>query len=217
MTTGSTGSETAEQHWDGLYRQHGQRWSGNPNAALVTEVTAMVPGRALDLGCGEGGDAVWLAAQGWLVLGVDISQLALDRAAVHAASAGVADRISWARHDLAHSFPDGSFDLVSAQFLHSAVDMPREAILRRAATAVAPGGVLLVVGHADVPPWGRHDSDHAHHHDLPSAVAVLASLDLPPGEWTTLRAAERSRDATGPDGERAVLTDSVLVLRRVTS
>jgi SAM-dependent methyltransferase len=141
-----------EEFWDARYGQSDQIWSGNPNTVLVREVTGLEPGRALDLGCGEGADAIWLAQQGWRVTATDISGVALDRAARHAVAAGVADRVDWQRHDLGASFPDGAFDLVSAQFLHSLGDMPREKILRTAASAVAPAGVLLVVGHAGPPP-----------------------------------------------------------------
>lgn len=142
---------SAEEYWDERYGGTERIWSGRPNVALVREVTGLAPGTALDLGCGEGGDAIWLAGQGWQVVGTDVSRRALERAAGHAEQAGVADRVEWRRHDLAVDFPAGRFDLVSAHFLHSPVEMPREAILRSAAAAVAPGGVLLVVGHAGWP------------------------------------------------------------------
>ncbi|MQA95954.1 MAG: methyltransferase domain-containing protein [Streptosporangiales bacterium] len=106
----------------------------------------LTPGTALDLGCGEGADAIWLAEQGWTVTATDVSKVALDRAAAHARERGVT--VDWRRHDLAESFPEGTYDLVCAFFLHSPVDMPRDGILRSAAAAVAPGGVLLIVGHA---------------------------------------------------------------------
>lgn len=142
---------SAEEYWDERYGGTERIWSGRPNVALVREVTGLAPGTALDLGCGEGGDAIWLAGQGWRVVGTDVSRRALERAAGHAERAGVADRVEWRRHDLAVDFPAGRFDLVSAHFLHSPVEMPREEILRSAAAAVAPGGVLLVVGHAGWP------------------------------------------------------------------
>lgn len=150
MTTDST--RTDAEMWDDRYRGSDRIWSGNPNVVLVREVEGLTPGRALDLGCGEGADAVWLARWGWKVTATDISRVALERAAVHAAEADVADRIDWQWHDLGASFPEGEYDLVSAQFLHSMGDLPRERILRRAALAVAPGGVLLVVGHMASPP-----------------------------------------------------------------
>ena len=97
-------------------------------------------GRALDLGCGEGGDALWLAERGWHVVAVDISQTALDRAAADARARNVLDRIDFQRHDLSDTFPDGAFDLVSAQFLHSMVRLDRPRLLRMGAEAVSAGG-----------------------------------------------------------------------------
>jgi SAM-dependent methyltransferase len=155
----STASDA--ERWDARYLESERIWSGEPNAALVREVTGLTPGRALDLGCGEGGDAVWLARRGWRVTGVDISRVALERAARHAADAGVADRTAWQRHNLAETFPAGEYDLVSAHFLHSWGDMPRERILRRAAAATAPGGILLVVGHSGPFPWRPRDAGEA--------------------------------------------------------
>nr|WP_238354948.1 class I SAM-dependent methyltransferase [Kribbella sandramycini] len=110
---------TAEEHWDGRYAESTRIWSGKPNAALVAELAGLAPGRALDLGSGEGGDAIWLAQQGWQVTAVDVSPIALGRAAEHAREAGIADRIDWQHHELGKTFPAGTFDLVSAQFLHS--------------------------------------------------------------------------------------------------
>ena len=109
----------------GLLRRRSGRWSGKPNASLVEEVAELEPGTALDLGCGQGGDAIWLAAQGWTVTATDISQTALDIAARHAAEAGVS--VTWERHDLADSQPAGRFDLVTTSFLHSEVELPRDA------------------------------------------------------------------------------------------
>jgi SAM-dependent methyltransferase len=176
-------------------------------------MAGMEPGRALDLGCGEGADAIWLAQQGWRVTATDISRTALDRAARQAAAAGVADRIDWQRHDLGASFPDGIFDLVSAQFLHSPGDMPREKILRTAASAVAPGGLLLVVGHAGPPSW-----EHSAHPDVhfPTPDEVLEALDLPDGQWEVLLSEEHERTQTGPDGQPGTRTDNTVKVRRLT-
>jgi len=158
--------------WEDFYGGE-RRWSGKPNASLVDEVAELEPGTALDLGCGEGGDAIWLAAQGWTVTATDISQTALDIAARHAAEAGVA--VNWERHDLAESQPAGRFDLVTTSFLHSKVELPRAQILRAAAEAVASGGTLLIIGHA---PSAEH-----HHADLPGLDEVVAELGLPEDRW----------------------------------
>ncbi|MEF9913538.1 class I SAM-dependent methyltransferase [Streptomyces sp. P5-A9] len=208
MTTDST--RTDAEMWDDRYRESDRIWSGNPNVVLVREVEDLKPGRALDLGCGEGADAVWLARTGWQVTATDISRVALERAAVHAADAGVADRVDWQWHDLGVSFPEGEYDLVSAQFLHSMGDLPREEILRRAAGAVAPGGVLLVVGHAGFPSW-EHDHPDM---ELPTTDEVLASLELPEGEWEVLLSEEHERIQNDPDGNPTTRTDNALKVRR---
>ncbi|MCX5198130.1 class I SAM-dependent methyltransferase [Streptomyces sp. NBC_00249] len=202
--------QAPQDYWDGRYLESDRMWSGEPNPALVREVSELPPGRALDLGCGEGADSVWLARQGWRVTGTDISGVALERAALHAAEAGLADRVEWQRHDLAESFPEGEFDLVSACFLHSFGDFPREKILRAAVTAVAPGGVLLVVGHGGWAPW-QEDKPEL---DFPTADEVLAQLELPDGAWEVLVAEEYERTQCRPDGRPGTRTDNTLKVRR---
>lgn len=211
---GRTGDETvqASVFWEDFYGRTEKVWSGRPNPRLVEVAGPLPAGTALDLGCGEGGDAIWLARQGWRVTAVDVSPTVLARAAAQAVAAGVDGRIDWQRHDLAHSFPAGTFDLVSAQYLHSPVDFPRRQVLRAGARAVAPGGLLLVVGHAGFPPWAAHDHDPPT--DFPTPAEVLAALDLPEGAWRTELLASPERTATGPDGQTATLNDSVLALRR---
>ena len=200
-----------EEFWDARYGQDGQIWSGNPNVILVREATDLKPGRALDLGSGEGADSIWLAQRGWHVTATDISSVALERAARRAEATGVAGLIDWQHHDLGVSFPAGVFDLVSAHFLHSLGDMPRERILRTAAAAVAPGGVLLIVGHAGPPPW-----DHSHPHVLlPTPEEVLESLQLSEGQWEVLLCEEHERLQTAPDGSPAKRTDNVVKVRRL--
>jgi SAM-dependent methyltransferase len=197
----------AHEFWEQFYGEREQVWSGQPNAALVDEVAGLPPGTALDLGCGEGADAIWLASQGWRVTAADISQAALDRGARHAADAGVAERITWERHDFAHSLPAGRFDLVSVQFLHSPVADPRDAVLPAAAAAVAAGGTLLVVSHEAVP-WGEHDWT------FPSPQEVLASLAIDADEWIVEHIGSRTRLAHHPEGGDAEVVDSVVRLRR---
>ena len=204
---------TDEQLWDDRYSETEQIWSGKPNVVLVEEVEGLTPGRALDLGSGEGGDAVWLAQQGWQVTAVDISTVALARAAKHATAQGVEDRIDWQQHELGKSFPEGTFDLVSAQFLHSLGDFPREEILRTAAAAVAPGGILLIEGHLGFPSWElQHDHPDIH---FPTAEEVIADLALPEGEWEVLVSREHPREHVGPDGKATTRTDSTVKVRRL--
>ena len=116
---------------------------------LVTEAESLTPGRALDVGSGEGADAIWLAVRGWQVTGVDIAQAALDKARAHAETVGaeVASRIEWQRRDLAGWAPQPqSFELVSAQFMHLPEPL-RSQVFASFARAVAPSGTLLIVGH----------------------------------------------------------------------
>ena len=202
-----------EEFWETFYRDRDQVWTGKANELLVREVAHLNPGTALDLGCGEGGDALWLAEQGWQVTAVDVAAVALARGAARATALGVAARIDWQRHDLARSFPTGVFDLVSAQFLHSSVagEGEREGILARAAEAVARGGVLLVVGHADWATWQRHDPPVEY--EFPTNADVLASLALGP-EWVVEVDETVERELTSPDGEPGTRSDIVLRLRR---
>jgi SAM-dependent methyltransferase len=197
--------------WENRYSGPVPSWSGRPNAALEREAANLPPGTALDLGCGEGGDALWLARNGWRVTAVDISPSALALGAATAVSGGVADSIRWLQADLAVWQPEETFDLVTAHFLHSPVELPREVILRRAAAAVAVGGLLLIVGHAGVPPWSKHAHDPA---ALPASEEVLAMLTLPVADWTVVTSAEVERAATAPDGTQFMLSDSVLSVRR---
>ena len=121
------------------------------------------------------------------------------------------ERIDFQRHDLPDTFPEGLFDLVSAQFLHSTVELDRP-------QSAAPGRgrrfwrrALLIVDHGGPPPWA---SKLDHHHEFPSADEVVDSLNLDAGEWERVRLEAVDREATGPDGEVATWTDNVIVLRR---
>lgn len=96
-----------------------------PNQRLTEAVTGLTPGRALDLGCGDGGDALWLARRGWHVTAIDISTAAVRRLADLARARGPGDRGTSEQHDLYVSFPQGQFDLVSAHYLHTPPDLGR--------------------------------------------------------------------------------------------
>lgn len=205
-------TEGSSEFWDSFYSERERIWSGKPNPALVREVETVAPARALDLGCGEGADAIWLAERGWTVTGVDVSAVALSRAQQHAEDAGVANRVRWLERDLALWEPEGEYELVSAQFLHSPIELPRERILRGAAEVVAPGGLLLVVGHTAFPPWGRHR--HADEAELPTAEELAMALGLRAGGWEVETTSE-GREVTGPEGQTAIMTDAVLRARRL--
>jgi len=207
------GGSQAEQFWEKSYQEFERGWSGEANAFLVDVAGSLPPGAALELGCGEGGDAIWLAGRGWRVTAVDVSATALGRAAARAATAGVADRIDVQRHDLAHSFPARAFDLVSALYLHSPVEFPRARVLQAAARAVAPGGLLLIVEHASVAPWSWNRDPHPR---FPTPDETLAALDLDLGQWRAERLGAPERQASGPNGETATVTDNVIAVRRLT-
>lgn len=205
------------EFWEARYISNrgasGHVWSGLVNAAIEHEVAGLTPGSALELGCGEGGDALWLAARGWAVTAIDISATALAVGAAQAAQEGLADRIQWVQADLAAWHPSAEFDLVAAAFLHSPVELPREEILRRAASAVAPGGRLLIVGHGAFPhavAGGDHDHDAP---PLPTPDEVLAALDLPDG-WVVETNALLDRPVTWHDGSAVTVADTVVRVRR---
>lgn len=199
------------EFWENHYRAADPAWGTRPNVVLVDVLTELgpVPGRALDLGCGHGGDALWLAARGWQVVAVDVAGAALQRVAAAAESAGIADRVTTARHDLSRSFPDGTFDLVSACYFHSPIEIERATVFRRAAAALAPGGLLAVVDHASVAPWSWTDPGHV----FPTPEETLKSLELD-ARWQVERLGAPERTAVGPEGRTAVVTDNVIVVRR---
>ncbi len=134
-----------EADWDHRYRGD-QMWSGNPNGTLVNETSGLTPGRALDVGAGEGGDALWLAEQGWRVTASDISQRALARVAAEAERRGARVECHRADANALDAFEAGAFHLVSAQYA-SIPRTPDDRAVRNLLNAVAPGGTLLVVSH----------------------------------------------------------------------
>ncbi|MGC2652888.1 MAG: class I SAM-dependent methyltransferase [Mycobacterium sp.] len=202
----------AQHAWEKHYGERDRVWSGKVNVRLAELVEAMTPGRALDLGCGEGADAMWLAEHGWHVTAVDISQTALERATADAVARNLADSIDFQRRNLNESFPGGVFELVSAQFLHSTVSLDRAQLLRRAANAVAPGGTMVVVDHGAAPPCASEVNPH--HHEFPTGDEVVSSLNLDDSQWDRVKVAAVEREARGPAGQQTVLTDNVMVFRR---
>jgi SAM-dependent methyltransferase len=202
------------QHWDERYSSQERLFSGNPNGVLVTEAADLTPGRALDIGCGEGADALWLAERGWQVTAVDISQVALERAAAAGAASGadVAGRVVWTQADLTSTPPPGgSFDLVSMQYFPLPVE-PDHTALRGLLEAVAPGGTLL---------FGSHDlADHAtyrHSHPDFDPAAYYQPADvarLLGDDWAVQVNESRLRTTPPPEGTHHV-HDTVLRARRL--
>ena len=199
-----------QEFWDERYRSAGKVWSGQPNPQLVAQTADLAPGEALDVGSGEGADAIWLARHDWTVTAVDVSAVALERAAGYAAAAGdeVAQRITWRREDLLSWDPGTKrFDLVSAQFMYLP-EAELEALHRRLATAVRPGGTLLVVGH-------HPDDLHANvgrkgEPDMFWSAEELAATALDPDDWEVLIAEAIARPATDLDGRPVTVKDTVL-------
>ncbi|MEA3250498.1 MAG: class I SAM-dependent methyltransferase [Pseudomonadota bacterium] len=162
-----------KEFWNDRYRGREQLFSGSPNGVLVAEVTDLPPGRALDVGCGEGADALWLARRGWQVTAVDISRVALQRAA--AAGADVANRVTWTCTDLLTTPPSASaFDLVSVHYF-PLPRQPEHAALRVLLNAVASGGTLLFASHdlAELSPRPEQDVKAGDYYQPDDIVKLL--------------------------------------------
>lgn len=203
-----------EADWD--HRYDGDRmWSGNPNGALVHEVAAMGPGSVLDVGAGEGGDAVWLAEQGWDVTASDVSRRALEHVAAEAGRRGLHIVCQHADANARDAFGGATYDLVSAHYASIPRSRDGRAIDNLLA-AVAPGGTLLVVGHDLTPMRGPIDTEQQSRAFDPDAYVrvddVAAVLGGDPG-WTIELHALRSR----PEGATSShhVDDVVLRARRL--
>ncbi|MEV7505880.1 class I SAM-dependent methyltransferase [Streptomyces sp. NPDC093018] len=199
------GDPALRAEWDQRYADRPRLWSGRPNGALVAEAAGLTPGRALDVGCGEGADAVWLARTGWDVTALEVSGVALERAAGHARDAGLTVR--WVHAALTEAaLPPASFDLVSAQY-PALLRTPDAAAERALLAAVAPGGVLLFVHHAGV------DAKQAHESGFDPADYVWPSTvtELLDDDWEV--EVDEQRPRVAPDGGAGAHHTDDLVLR----
>jgi SAM-dependent methyltransferase len=194
--------------WDQRYLEADQMWSGEPNGSLVSVVSGLEPGTALDVGCGEGADAIWLSGLGWQVTAIDVSEVALRRA--REAAARIDFEVEWLRAGLTEAtLPPGGFDLVSAQYpalLHTATHDAERSLL----SAVAPRGHLLIVHHADV------DVEVARSHgfdpnDYVSPADVASMLD---DDWEVVVDERRPRRVASGAGAGHT-HDIILHARRV--
>ena len=198
-----------QEYWDERYRGADRIWSGEPNRRLVEQVGDLTPGTALDVGSGEGADAIWLAARGWDVTAIDVSSVGLARAAGHAADAGagVADRITWQQADVLSWQPSpGQFDLVSSQFMQ----LPRLYLVplnHHLAAAVRPGGSLLIVGHH---PSDMNTSVRRPHNPEMFFTAEEIAASLEPADWHVAIASAPERQVPDPDGQLVTIHDAVL-------
>ncbi len=202
--------QNAQGFWDDMYTNRIASWRGNPNVHLVNHVQNLTPGNALDIGCGDSGDAIWLAQQGWQVISVDISPVVLARAKELSVENKVDTSITYEQYDLTQTFPDGNFDLISAQFFHSPIEFDRTNVLRQAANKLNPDGILLIVDHGAAPPW----SDH-HDHEFPSGKDIFDELGLDANQFGVEIDELVRRESKSPDGEPAILFDNIIKITKL--
>lgn len=204
-------SDETRAFWDEMYRGRDRSRHGEPHPYLREALASVTPGRALEIGCGDHGTAVWLAARGWKVTAVDVSGVALEAAAERAERAGVSSRITWQRADLRDWTTQETFDLVAAFFLHTPLELNCAAVLARVAGQTRKHGTLLCVGHYTLPPWAW-DPDATEGLLCASELATALGTHAP--EWRTLFADELPRTVTSCDGQSSTVVDAVLHVAR---
>jgi SAM-dependent methyltransferase len=209
VTTPTFDRDFWEQLWSKTLREHADKVANRPpNAHLMAEVANLLPGRALDAGCGHGADTLWLAAHGWQVTAVDFAATALahGRSMAETVGADVAARIVWVEGDLATwTAQPGRYDLVVCLYVHVAGAV--EEMVRRMANGVAPGGTLFMVGHRPVDPSTGAPTAAASQVQV-SVDSAVAALD--PRHWELDVAEERPRAAAGTG------VDAVIRARRLS-
>lgn len=198
--------------WNELYASKDQVWSGKVNQTLAAVVEELQPGRSLDLGCGEGGDVLWLAEHGWQATGFELSEIAIERARAEAAERGLTERVTFISQNLQDWQPgkDEQFDLVTASFLQSPVFLARDEIISKAANQVAPGGHLLLIAHATPPSWFEGEFPPG----FITPEQEVANLHLDGPDWDLLCAELITRNISGPEGQEGTIQDSLVFARR---
>lgn len=199
-------SGDTQELWDAVHRRRGPQRPGRPHPYLVDELSNASPGTALELGCGDGANAIWLATRGWTVTAVDVSQIALDGAAAFAQEAGVASRVQWHRADLRDWTTTETFDLAAAFYLHTPLELDYPSTVRRAAERIGADGTLLAIGHFVPPPWAW---DLENTDGLLGAVELATALELDDRAWRLAAAEQLARPVTHA-GEEHVIVDAVL-------
>ncbi|MFD2083100.1 class I SAM-dependent methyltransferase [Actinopolymorpha cephalotaxi] len=205
--------------WDERYAAVDLVWGAEPNRWLAAEAAGLAPGRALDLAAGEGRNAIWLARRGWDVTAVDFSGVAVERGRRLAGSepVDIAGRITWKVADVRQEVgPAGAYSLVCVVYLHLVADERRRAV-RHAANAVAPGGVLLVVGH-DTTNLTEGIGGPQDPRVLFTPDDILADLNAeangPVADWVVERAERVRRPVRTADGETRDAIDALVRVRR---
>jgi SAM-dependent methyltransferase len=211
-----------KDYWESHWRASGSSGGLPPNPYVMAETGGLVPGTALDAGCGEGAEALWLAAQGWRVTAADISSETLARARRRADDSPGSASVDWLEADLGVWHPQQPFDLVTTHYAHPS--LPQLDFYERISEWVAPGGTLLVVGHLLAPGTdghdhqasdrhGRDDHSHAtsdgHPPEVASVTAARVTARLDPARWTVVTAEEPVRTVEG--GERPRTLHDVVV------
>jgi len=196
----------AREDWNARYAQKELLWTAEPNRLFAAEVAALAAGSALDVACGEGRNAVWLAERGWRVTGVDFSDVALAKAAELSAARGV--EVEWVLADVLDYEPDPrSFDLVAVLYLQLSADELARAV-RIAADAVAPGGTLIVLGHdtTNLTDGYGGPKEASVLFTPEDVVAALGKLEI--------ERAEKVRRSVAVDGGEAIAIDAFVRARR---
>jgi SAM-dependent methyltransferase len=158
--------------WNARYAARDLVWSAGPNRLLAENLTGATPGSALDLACGEGRNALWLAEQGWQVSASDFSDVAIEKARQIADRRGLS--VDWAVADISEdAIPERAYDLVCVLYLHTD-SKERSRWLGKAIDAVKPGGIFLYIGHD--PSNIEHGVGGPQHPDLLPGIAEFLPL-----------------------------------------